>query len=923
MPHAQRADIRVIGIGNPFRRDDGAGIEVARRLKARLSPGITVIEQSGEAAALMDAWQGAETVILIDALVSGAAPGALRCIDLRTEKLPAGLCRASSHALGVAEAVALARQFKQLPARPVLIGIEGQDFSEGTEFSGAVAGAIENAVRLAIDTAGLQDLEARQHKTQPQSLRIVVEGTVQGVGFRPFVYRLARSLDLKGWVENSPKGVLIAAEGSPGRLDILLKRIRRDAPVHSVITGITSTALKTQGGPDFEIRQSKVSGNKQTGVLPDIAPCNACLQELFDPRNRRYRYPFINCTHCGPRFSITEALPYDRARTSMSPFTLCAACRAEYHDPNDRRFHAQANACADCGPQPAYLGPDGKPQSTNETALRDTAAALRAGHIVAVKGIGGFHLMADARNEGAVLRLRERKKRPAKPFALMYPALKAVYRDCIVSRAETALLGAPAAPLVLLRRQTSARIAPAVAPDNPDLGVMLPASPLHHLLMRALGFPLVATSANRSGEPICANEADARKRLKGIADGFLIHNRAIVRPLDDSVLRVTAGQTAVLRRGRGLPLLSLPLNVPCPPLLAVGGHLKNTIALTHGRHILLSPHIGDLESAAAIQRRDHTIEALQGLHGTQARHIACDAHPDYASSQCAARQGLPLTPVQHHHAHVAACMAEHGLKGEVFGIAWDGAGFGPDGTVWGGEFLRASARSFERLAFLRPFRLPGGESAQREPRRAALGLLYELYGDKLFETARFAPLAACSSAEKKILQSMLKRGINAPYTSGMGRLFDAIASLSGLRQGPCFEGEAAMALEFAARKTAAENPDESYAFDLRPGMPCCVDWAPMLHGILRNMEDAVPVSRIAKKFHRSLLDIMVALARRFAENRIVLTGGCFQNRILLEQGVARLREAGFEVYWPQQAPPNDGGIALGQAFVAAQQLGAK
>lgn len=921
MPDGKTSKIVVIGIGNEFRRDDGVGIAVARRLKNRLPESVKIIEQSGEAASLMEAWQGAESVIVIDAISSGAPPGTVRRVDLTTAEIPAGLCRSSSHHFGVAEAVGLARELKRLPARLVLIGIEGEDFSEGTECSEKVTLAIECASDVVLDAVGVQNFEP----LKTQRLLIQIQGTVQGVGFRPFVYQLAKSLDLSGWVENAAQGVSIEAYGTQKDLNALLDKIRHAAPVHSVVTKIESTVLKPQGGLGFEIRESTGAGERSADILPDLAPCADCLHELFDPLNRRYHYPFINCTHCGPRFSILEGIPYDRSRTSMKNFILCALCRTEYDDPNNRRFHAQANTCAHCGPQLVYWDAQGQPQAEKKPALLLTVEALRDGKIIAMKGVGGFHLMVDARNEAAVLRLRQKKNRPRKPFALLYPALEDIQKACLVSEVEAAWLRSPAAPIVLVtrRKDDSHHIAAAaVAPDNPDLGVMLPTSPLHHLLMALLAFPVIATSANLSNEPICTDEYEALERLKRVADGFLIHDRPIVRPLEDSVVRVMAGRAAMLRRARGFPLFSVPLptgpRVYLSPLLALGGQIKNTVAISNGTQIRLGPHMGNLETAQAIEVFENGLEDLKNTYNIKARHIVCDVHPDYITTHKAQASGLPLTRVQHHHAHVAACMAEHGLTGTVLGVAWDGTGFGTDGTLWGGEFLRASAASFERFAHLRPFPLPGGPAAIREPRRAALGLLYALVGEKCFEMSHLPPLASFSNKELQIIKTMLEKDLNAPRTASAGRLFDAAGSILGLRQGAGFEGEAAMALEFAARN---ETAVEGYLFEMQGHSPVIADWGPMVHAILHDLAQSVSIGSIAARFHTTLAEMIVALAVQAEETRVVLSGGCFQNRLLLERAVDRLKKAGFEVYWPQAVPCNDGGLALGQAFVAVHQLG--
>ena len=767
----------------------------------------------------------------------------------------------------------------------------------------------------------------------PVRLRVTIRGAVQGVGFRPFVYRLATELGLAGWVNNSPHGVGVEVEGERASAEEFLLRLEVEKPPHSSIQSLEATWLDAAGHRGFEIRASAGAGEKTALVLPDIATCPDCRCEIFDPTNRRHRYPFTNCTHCGPRFSLIKALPYDRANTTMRAFTMCARCQAEYDDPRDRRFHAQPNACPACGPHLELWDADGRRLETHDPALQAAAEAIRRGEIVAVKGLGGFHLLVAAHDEHAVRRLRERKQREEKPFALMFPSLEPVREACEVSPLEARLLSSPEAPIVLLRRRPCAPtdekcqrieafnsesvgtfhpLADSVAPGNPYLGVMLPCMPLHHLLMAELGFPVVATSGNRSDEPICTDEHEAVQRLAGIADSFLVHNRPIVRPVDDSIVRVMAGRDLLLRRARGFAPLPISVKTDGPTTLAVGAHLKNTVALAVGRQVFISQHNGDLETAPALAAFRRAAADLPALYGVRPEVIAADAHPDYLSTQFARRAGTRVVPVQHHHAHVLSCMADNELEAPVLGVCWDGSGYGADGTIWGGEFLRVSADGFERIAHLRPFRLPGGEQAMREPRRAALGLLFEGFGDEAFTLAGLPTLDALSETEGRLLRQMLARKVNSPLTTSMGRLFDAVASLLGLRQVSSFEGQAAMELEFAADAalTTAAYP---------PGLSDAVlDWAPMLHELLRDLAEKVPVATIAAKFHHALVEAIVAVAREVGEERIALTGGCFQNKLLTERAVRRLREEGFQPCWHRRVPPNDGGIALGQIMAAAR-----
>jgi hydrogenase maturation protein HypF len=745
-------------------------------------------------------------------------------------------------------------------------------------------------------------------------LRVQVRGAVQGVGFRPFVFRLAGEMGLCGWVNNTSGGVWIEVEGAPEELEEFLLRLEREKPPRAIIQGLEPVFLDPVGYAAFEIRHSEGTGEKTALVLPDIATCQDCLGEIFDPTNRRFRYPFTNCTHCGPRYSIIEALPYDRQRTTMKHFAMCAACQQEYEDPRDRRFHAQPNACPECGPQLALWDQEGRALAQGDEALFETAAAIRAGQVVAVKGLGGFHLMVDACYGAAVQRLRQAKDREEKPFALMYPSLERVEEDCLVEPLEERLLCAAEAPIVLLRRNsTRSQLARGVAPGNPCLGVMLPYAPLHHLLLAELGFPVVATSGNLKDEPICTDEKEALQRLGGIADLFLVHDRPIKRHVDDSVVRLVLGRELVLRRARGYAPLPVHLEQPAPVVVGVGAHLKNAVAFAARKEVFLSQHIGDLETGEAFAAFQGAIEDFEKLYEVRPEAVVCDSHPDYLSTRWAQSCGLPVLQVQHHHAHVLSCMAENSLEGRVLGVSWDGTGYGDDGTVWGGEFLRVADQGYLRLAHLRPFPLPGGDKAMRQPRRCALGLLYELWGEALFARQDLPPLRAFAEGEIQIVRRMLANGLNAPLTSSAGRLFDAVASIAGLRQVSHFEGQAAMELEWAA----AEGVEASYEFILENGI---ADWGPAVEEMLEDLEGNMPLGVVASRFHNGLAEVIVQVALEAGEERVVLSGGCFQNRCLTERAVARLRAAGLKPYWHQRVPPNDGGIALGQVAAAWRLL---
>lgn len=808
-------------------------------------------------------------------------------------------------------------------------------------------------------------LTATHSRVPPTRLRLAVRGAVQGVGFRPFVYRLANELGLVGWVNNSPQGVFIEVEGERTKLETFRLRLNAEKPPRSFIQSCESAWLDPVGFEGFVIRASETSGGKTALVLPDIATCPDCLREILDPTNRRYRYPFTNCTNCGPRFSIINALPYDRANTSMRGFQMCPACQAEYDDPNDRRFHAQPNACPDCGPQ-LELWPGAAPLISGEAprrlafgndAMLPAAHVIRSGQIVAVKGIGGFHLFMDARNDAAVRRLRQLKQREAKPFALMFPALESVTEVCDVAPLEERLLRSPEAPIVLLRRLSTinSQLSTSVAPNNPNLGVMLPSNPLHHLLMAELGFPVVATSGNRSDEPICTDEFEALERLRGIADVLLVHNRPIVRHMDDSIVRVMLDREMVLRRARGYAPLPIPLkseirNQKSETILALGAHLKNSVALAVSEQVFLSQHIGDLETEEAHQAFRRVAADLPRIYDAPPDVIAADLHPDYLSTQFALERGCSqpqrstprATPekhpsltqseaaaagdsrvpqiirVQHHIAHVLSCVAENEVALPALGVAWDGTGLGTDGTIWGGEFFRVTEESVERVAQLRPFRLPGGDAAVKEPRRAAFGLLHELCGANVGNCKGLPTIAAFSDPELAAMRTMLERGLNSPWCSSIGRLFDAVASLVGLRQEMRFEGQAAMELEFALEGGAT---GEAYHLPLvARGKTCVLDWAPMIEAIISDAKQGLPVGEISAKFHNALAEGLVQVARRMDCPRVALSGGCFQNRYLTERTVTRLREEGFQPYWHQRVPTNDGGIALGQVAAAGRQL---
>jgi len=750
-------------------------------------------------------------------------------------------------------------------------------------------------------------------------IRLNIYGTVQGVGFRPFIYRLAKELNLYGWINNSPQGVVMEVEGSNNRLTEFIERIETDKPPLANIQNIDISYHQFKNYDRFTIGESSNAGSKNTVVLPDIATCPDCLAEMFDPTNRRYRYPFTNCTNCGPRYSIVESLPYDRDNTTMKIFRMCDECRAEYENPIDRRFHAQPIACPNCGPHLELWDKRGKILETKDASLLLCFYTLLAGKIIAVKGLGGFQLLVDARNDDAVRELRQRKKREKKPFALMFPDINMIKRHCLVSPLEKKLLLSSRAPIVLIDKiKTDDYISDEVAPGNPSLGVMLPYTPLHHLIMSELSIPLVATSGNFSDEPICIDEYEALSRLNNIADLYLVHNRPIARQVDDSVVRVMMNRESIIRSARGYAPTVTQLHSKIPPSLAVGGFLKNSIAISINNSAVVSQHIGDLDTGLAYETFSKTIDSLSNIYDFKPDRIIADKHPDYPSTHYAEKSQSQVHYVQHHHAHVLSCMADNNLDYPVMGVSWDGTGYGYDGTIWGGEFLKVFRKTFVRVAHLRHFKLPGGDMAVKEPRRSAAGLLFELFGDKFIDMTDVAPINSFSTEEKNIIGRMLKNNINSPVTSSMGRLFDAVASILNLCHKSSFEGEAAMLLEFDIENS---NTDETYEFEVTfDNMPYIIDWESVVQNILSDINNSVPVSTIAVKFHKALVNLIVHIAEPVDDKNIVLSGGCFQNKYLLENIVPALRESGFSPYWHKNIPTNDGGIALGQIVAGINKI---
>ena len=746
---------------------------------------------------------------------------------------------------------------------------------------------------------------------------IEIRGVVQGVGFRPFVHGLATGLRLCGFVANCGGRVDVEVEGDGEALDRFEHQLTASAPALARIESVIARRIDPRGEQGFRIAPSVSEASPRGSIAPDACTCDACLAELFDPANRRYRYPFINCTACGPRLTIITGSPYDRGRTTMARFEMCEACRSEYEDPGDRRFHAEPIACARCGPTLQLVDAAGRPVAGDP--IEAAAAMLSAGRIVAVKGLGGFHLACDAANAAAVGRLRARKHRDDKPFAIMVADVGAAASWCAVSAEEAEGLRSPAHPIVLLQKRAAGAIADHVAPDSSRLGVMLPYTPVHHLLMSAAGGrPLVMTSGNRSDEPIAIANEDALSRLQEIADRFLLHDRDIRVRCEDSVVRHVGRMPVIVRRSRGFAPAPISLAFECPaPILAVGGQLKNTFALGRGREAIVSHHAGDLDELLAFEALERDIALYERAFAVMPTVIAHDLHPDYATTRLAlSRSGVRHVGVQHHHAHVAACMAEHRLEAPVIGIAWDGAGWGTDGCVWGGEFFVGDRHAVRRAAHFRYVPLPGGDRAGREPWRMALAHL----GDAGIDDA--AALPGVPPADRAIVKRMIERGLNAPMTSSVGRLFDAVAALCGRSTAMTFEGQAAMWLESRAEESGATDGYPcAVAEASEADAPLTVDTRPVIRAIETDRVRGVPSAVIARRFHTTLgqvaLDVARLLRARTGIGRVVLSGGVFLNGIIVAEVETLLAADGFQVYCHRVVPPGDGGLCLGQLAVAA------
>jgi hydrogenase maturation protein HypF len=750
---------------------------------------------------------------------------------------------------------------------------------------------------------------------------IEITGIVQGVGFRPYVYRLALQRNLAGFITNTAAGVSIEVEGPAEAVDDFVSKLPMEAPPLARITQVGANDIPARDDGEFRILPSRPGESRRVLISPDVAICDDCLRELFDPSDRRFHYPFINCTNCGPRYTIVRDIPYDRARTSMAVFPMCADCQREYDDPINRRFHAQPNACWKCGPQVELWDGEGKRVEAADP-IAEAAARLQAGYVVAVKGLGGFHLAVDATNPAAVSRLREGKRRVEKPFAIMAPSYEAVRNLCELDDASRPMLESPERPIVLLRKKSRSLITELVAPFNREYGVFLPYTPLHHLLFAAGHFQaLVMTSGNISEEPIAIDNPEAVGRLRGIADFFLVHNRDILLRCDDSVVRVTGGQPRQLRRSRGYVPVPVFLNEDLPPILAAGGELKNTVCLTKGRHAFLSQHIGDLENLESYGFFETTISRFKRILEVEPQLLAYDLHPDYFSTRWALGQNsIERVGVQHHHAHIASCMAENRLEGKVIGIALDGTGYGTDGAVWGGEVLLATYADFQRAAHLDYVPMPGGAAAITEPWRMAVSYLHKHFGETLLDLD-IPFVRELDRRQVAVLVRMLERGVNSPLTSSCGRLFDAVSALAGIRKRVNYEAQAAIEFEAAM---AGEGEGHGYAFELRPdGSGWIIDTRPLFAALVNDLKCGVPVGIVSHRFHEGLVDVLARVATlihaKTGLDNICLSGGSFQNVFLLEKLKRKLEAEGLKVFTHSEVPCGDGGLSLGQALVAAHR----
>jgi hydrogenase maturation protein HypF len=762
-------------------------------------------------------------------------------------------------------------------------------------------------------------------KATRQSLKsasISVRGIVQGVGFRPFVYGLAVRHNLKGWVYNTSEDVKIEVEGEAEAVEQFERELKAKAPPLAHIEDITTEYHPSLGYKNFEIRQSQAQEGKYQLISPDVATCQPCLGELLNPEDRRYRYPFTNCTNCGPRFTIIEDMPYDRPKTTMRSFQMCPQCQAEYDNPLDRRFHAQPNACPKCGPQVELVDDQGN-LITGSNPVAAASQLLKEGKIVAIKGLGGVLLACDATNDTAVKTLRQRKKRSSKPFAIMVTDINEAKKHCYVSPEEENLLTSPQSPIVLMSWREDSSVSREAAPNLRFLGIMLPYTPLHHILLRDTGLPLVMTSGNLSEEPIARDNDEALRRLSGIADYFLIHNRDIYSRYDDSVAIVERGTSQLIRRARSYAPYPIRLPFETKQVLGCGAEEKNTFCLTKDNYAFVSQHIGDMENMETLEHFDTTISLYKRLFHVEPEIVVHDLHPDYLATKYAqelGESGIKIIPVQHHHAHIASCMADNGLESPVIGVAFDGTGMGADGNIWGGEFLVADYHNFRRAGHLEYLPLPGGAAAIKRPRRTAIGYILTLLGENALDHG-LPVMKEADDMEIEVIKRQIERRINSPLTSSMGRLFDAISALLGIRGEIDYEGQAAVELEMSAYEEDYVHVQESYPYHIveEEGIRI-VRLRDLLSTILEDLRQNISKGRISVKFHNTVAQMINEMCRLIADEtgitQVALSGGVFQNRLLLRKTVSLLKSSGFQVFTHRQVPCNDGGISLGQAVIA-------
>jgi len=750
-------------------------------------------------------------------------------------------------------------------------------------------------------------------------LDIDITGIVQGVGFRPFVYRLAGDHGIKGSVTNTPEGVNIGAAGDEEDLRSFLEALPREAPPQAVIEEMRCNEAQPFDADSFEIITSSHEGERQTLISPDLATCDDCLAELFDSEDRRHLYPFINCTNCGPRFTIIRATPYDRPTTTMAEFEMCELCEREYHDPSDRRFHAQPNACPACGPRLWLTGENGEVLPGG--AVKEAASLLKEGKIVALKGLGGFQLACDATSDQAVSRMRKRKNRYAKPLAVMVADMEQAEVFCRVSEEERELLMSTKRPIVLLEEKQGSGLSRQVAPGLRHQGIFLPYTPLHHLLMGEVGMPLVMTSGNLSEEPIAKDNQEALRRLKGIADYYLLHDRGILVRYDDSVTRILADEEYPIRRARGYAPYPITLEKEhAVEVLALGGELKNTFCFLRGRHAFVGQHIGDMDNRETLEHYEEALATLQRLFSLNPQVIAHDLHPDYMTTGLAVDYPLPREGIQHHHAHIVSCMADNGIEGRVIGVAWDGTGYGTDNTVWGGEFLVCDQVDYTRWARLSPYPMPGGEACITHLNRMALGVLWEVFADEREALGLYEKLFEVEEREMEALAGQLRSGFNTPLTSGAGRIFDAAAALVGLRKTAYYEGQAACELEAASTTT-----NRSYPYRLDTGAELWeIDTRPLFQALVSHISAGKSIGEMAGRFHLTLAKALIETCTKISSETglksVALSGGVFQNQRLTVMVAGALEKMGFSCYVHRRVPCNDGGISLGQAVVAARRF---